>query len=39
MSILLSLSPFAVFFVLMRLRSPLAGLVDAVVVSLLSACA
>jgi len=35
MSILLSLSPFAVFFVLMRLRSPLAGLVGAVVVSLL----
>jgi len=35
MSILLSLSPFVVFFVLMRLRSPLAGLVGAVVVSLL----
>src|SRR6185295_5575410 len=35
MSILLSLSPFAVFFVLMRLQSPLAGLVGAVVVSAL----
>jgi len=35
MSILLSLSPFVVFFVLMRLHSPLAGLVGAVVVSLL----
>lgn len=35
MSILLSLSPFVAFFVLMRLGSPLAGLVGAVVVSLL----
>jgi hypothetical protein len=35
MSILLSLSPFAVFFVLMRLRSPMAGLVGALVASLL----
>jgi hypothetical protein len=34
-SIVLSLSPFVVFFVLMRLRSPLAGLVGAVVVSVL----
>lgn len=35
MSILLSLSPFAMFFVLMRGHSPLAGLVGAFVVSLL----
>ena len=35
MSILLSLSPFAVFFVLMRLRSPIAGLIGALVASLL----
>ena len=35
MSIVLSLSPFLVFFLLMRLHSPLAGLVGAVVVSLL----
>jgi len=35
MSILLSLSPFGAFFVLMRLVSPLAGLVGAVAVSLL----
>ena len=35
MSILLSLSPFAAFFVLMRLHSPIAGLVAALVVSLL----
>src|SRR5258705_1793702 len=34
MSILLSLSPFVAFFVLMRTGSPLAGLVGAVVVSL-----
>ena len=35
MSILLSLSPFVVFFALMRLQSPLAGLVGAVAVALL----
>ena len=35
MSILLSLSPFAVFFVLMRLHSPIAGLIGALVTSLL----
>src|SRR5882724_9897093 len=35
MSILLSLSPFAVFFLLMRGHSPLAGLVGAFAVSLL----
>ncbi|HKA61863.1 MAG TPA: hypothetical protein VKH83_05525 [Methylomirabilota bacterium] len=35
MSILLSLSPFAVFFVLMRAHSPLAGLLGACAVSLL----
>ena len=35
MSILLSLSPFAVFFVLMRLRSPIAGLVGALAMSLI----
>jgi hypothetical protein len=35
MSILLSLSPFAVFFVLMRLRSPMAGLIGAFAASLL----
>lgn len=35
MSILLSLSPFAVFFVLMRLHSPMAGLLGALVASLL----
>jgi hypothetical protein len=35
MSILLSLSPFAVFFVLMRLHSPIAGLIGALVASLL----
>lgn len=35
MSILLSLSPFAVFFVVMRLRSPMAGLIGALAVSLL----
>lgn len=35
MSILLSLSPFAVFFVLMRLHSPIAGLVGALAASLL----
>ena len=35
MSILLSLSPFAVFFVLMRLSSPMAGLIGALVASLL----
>ena len=35
MSIVLSLSPFVAFFVLMRLVSPLAGLVGAVAVSLL----
>jgi hypothetical protein len=35
MSILLSLSPFAVFFVLMRGHSPMAGLVGALVVSVL----
>lgn len=35
MSILLSLSPFAMFFVLMRGHSPLAGLLGAFVVSLL----
>jgi hypothetical protein len=34
MSILLSLSPFAVFFVLMRLHSPIAGLLGALVASL-----
>src|SRR5258705_3544866 len=34
MSILLSLSPFVAFFVLMRTGSPLAGLVGAVLVSL-----
>ncbi len=34
MSILLSLSPFAVFFLLMRHHSPIAGLVGALVVSL-----
>ena len=35
MSILLSLSPFAVFFVLMRAHSPLAGLAGAFLTSLL----
>ena len=35
MSILLSLSPFAVFFALMRLVSPIAGLIGALVVSVL----
>ena len=35
MSILLNLSPFAVFFGLMRLVSPIAGLIGAFVVSLL----
>ena len=35
MSILLSLSPFAVFFVLMRLHSPMAGLMGALLTSLL----
>ena len=35
MSILLSLSPFAVFFGLMRLVSPIAGLIGAFVVSVL----
>ena len=35
MSILLSLSPFAVFFVLMRLHSPMAGLTGALAASLL----
>jgi len=35
MSILLSLAPFAVFFVLMRAHSPLAGLLGALAVSLL----
>ena len=35
MSILLSLSPFAVFFVLMRLHSPIAGLTGALAASLL----
>ena len=35
MSILLSLSPFAMFFVLMRGHSPLAGLLGAFAVSLL----
>lgn len=35
MSILLSLAPFAVFFVLMRLHSPIAGLIGALVASLL----
>jgi hypothetical protein len=35
MSILLSLSPFAVFFVLMRLASPVAGLIGAFAASLL----
>jgi len=35
MSILLSLSPFAVFFALMRLVSPIAGLIGAFVVSAL----
>ena len=35
MSILLSLSPFAVFFALMRLVSPIAGLIGAFVVSVL----
>lgn len=35
MSILLSLSPFAVFFILMRLHSPIAGMVGALVASLL----
>ena len=39
MSILLSLSPFAVFFALMRLVSPIAGLVGALVVSVLLCCA
>jgi len=34
MSILLSLSPFIMFFVLMRLHSPIAGLLGALVVSL-----
>ena len=34
MSILLSLSPFAVFFVLMRLHSPMAGLTGALAASL-----
>jgi len=34
MSVVLSLSPFAVFFVLMRLHSPIAGLLGALVVSL-----
>jgi hypothetical protein len=37
MNILLSLSPFIVFFVLMRLVSPLAGLAAAFAVSLLLA--
>jgi hypothetical protein len=35
MSIVLSLSPFAVFFVLMRLHSPIAGLIGALAASLL----
>ena len=34
MSILLSLSPFAVFFVLMRLHSPITGLLGALAASL-----